>query len=434
MTDDTDLGFEELPDQPQAPKANGHDTARPVLAPAAYHGLAGEVVARIIPHTESDEGALLLQYLTYFGNAVGREPYYLVEQTQHFANLFAVLVGDTSKSRKGTSAQRVLAIFNIAEPTWARERIIGGMSSGEGLIHAVRDPVWGMKKGDLELVDPGVDDKRLLLDEREFHQAITVLRREGNTLSRVVRDAWDCRELIASLTKHSPTHSTRPYISIVAHITVDELRQILDQTSMANGYANRYLFALVHRSKLLPHGGAQDEGITKRLGARTLYALTAARSIRRVTMTDAAAKYWCDIYEPLSKGVGGLLGAITNRAEAQTIRLALIYALLDQAAQIDVVHLDAGLAVWRFCEASARHIFGDTLGNPNADTILRALRVSGAAGMTRTDLFALFGRNLPAGKIDAALMILQNNSKARRAASTTPGPRGGRPAERWFAM
>ena len=45
--------------------------------------------------------------------------------------------------------------------------------------------------------------------------------------------------------------------------------------------------------------------------------------------------------EPAAKY--GLLGAITARAEAQTIRLALVYALLDRAAQIDVIHLD----VWR---------------------------------------------------------------------------------------
>jgi hypothetical protein len=113
------------------------------------------------------------------------------------------------------------------------------MSSGEGLIYAVRDPVYKMKRGKLELDDEGIDDKRLMLDEREFFQSLTVLKREGNTLSRVVRDAWDCREHIGSLTKHSPTQATKPFISITAHITVDELRQTLDHTSMANGYANR---------------------------------------------------------------------------------------------------------------------------------------------------------------------------------------------------
>jgi hypothetical protein len=323
--------FEDMDDAPKAAAAT-QDADWPKLAPAAFHGLAGEMVAQTAPDTESDPAALLLQYLVSFGNAVGRGPHCVVEQDRHFANLYAVLAGQTSK---------------------ARERIVGGMSSGEGLIYAVRDPVYGMKKGVEELVDPGVDDKRLLLDEREFFQALTVLKCEGNTLSRVVRDAWDCCEYIGSLTKHSPTYATQPFISIVGHITIDELRRILDQTSMANGYANRYLFACVRRSKLLPLGGTQSRDIVERLGARTKEALAAAQSIVRVTLTDAATQHWTGMYKALSASAPGLLGEITNRAEAQTIRLALVYALLDQSAQIDIVHLDAGLAVWRFCEASA---------------------------------------------------------------------------------
>jgi hypothetical protein len=426
-------GFEEIPDKPEPAKGNGHDqdAAWPVLPPDAYHGLAGEVVARILPHTESDPAALLLQYLVSFGNAVGRQPHYLIEQTQHFANLFTVLVGQTSKSRKGTSAERIRAVFKIADPDWARECIVGGMSSGEGVISAVRDPVYGMRKGVEELIDAGVADKRLLLDEREFSGALAVLKREGSILSRVIRDAWDCAELLRTITKHSPTRATRALISIVGHITVEELRRTLDQTSMANGYANRFLFACVKRSKLLPHGGEMNEEITGVLGARTLEALTAAHAIDRVTMTKAAERYWIDVYAALAQGAPGLLGAITDRAEAQTTRLALVYALLDRAPQIDVVHVDAALALWRYCEASARYIFGDIIGDPHADTILRALRNAGAAGLSRTDLFNLFGRNLAANKIDAALMALLSIGKVRRSGAKKTG---GRPVEMWFAI
>jgi hypothetical protein len=87
-------GYTEVPDDegPISAKvrdggSNGHnpaqspDTAWPKLAPAAYHGLAGEVVAQILPHTEGDPVALLLQYLISFGNSIGRQPYYLVERT-----------------------------------------------------------------------------------------------------------------------------------------------------------------------------------------------------------------------------------------------------------------------------------------------------------------------------------------------------------------
>jgi hypothetical protein len=425
--------FEEMPDQPEPAKGNGQDRDRdaawPLMAPAAFHGLAGEVVARILPDTESDPAALLLQYLVSFGNAVGRLPYYLIEQDRHFANLFTVLVGQTSKSRKGTSAGRIRALFKIADPDWARERILGGMSSGEGVISAVRDPVYAIRKGVEELVDAGVSDKRLLLDEREFFRALAVLKREGSILSGVIRDAWDCAERLATLTKHSPTRATQPFISIVGHITADELRQALDHTSMANGYANRFLFACVRRSKLLPHGGGLDEAIGNKLGSQTLEAITAARSLERLMMTDAAEAHWADIYPSLSAGLPGLLGAITDRAEAQTIRLALVYALLDSAQRIDVVHLEAALALWNFCVASARHIFGDLVGDPVADTILRALRGAGTDGLSRTDLVNLFGRNLSVSQIDAALVALLSAGKALRGNMKKTG---GRPREMWF--
>jgi hypothetical protein len=119
----------------QSKSSNSHEPDPwPILAPTAYHGLAGEVVGTILPNTESDAVALLLQYVVSFGNAVGRQPYYQIENDQHYPNLYAVLVGKSAKSRKGTSAGRIRSIFEIADPDWARERTLGGMSSGEGVI------------------------------------------------------------------------------------------------------------------------------------------------------------------------------------------------------------------------------------------------------------------------------------------------------------
>jgi hypothetical protein len=135
-------------------------------------------------------------------------------------------------------------------------------------------------------------------------------------------------------------------------------------------------------------------------------------------------------YPALSAGLPGLLGAITDRAEAQTVRLALVYALLDQAPQIDVAHINAALALWHYCVASARYIFGDLVGNPTADTILRALRAAGVNGLSRTDLVNLFGRNLSANQVDAALVALLGTGKARRGNIKKTG---GRPREMWFA-
>ena len=401
----------------------------PELPEQALHGLAGDVVTSLAPHTESDPAALLLQFLVSFGNAIGRGPYYQVESDKHFTNLFVVLVGQSSKSRKGTSAGRIRAIMDVADREWALHCAQGGMSSGEGVIWAIRDPIYGIKKGEEFLEDQGVADKRLLLDEREFYSALAVMKREGNILSRVIRDAWDGREEIASMTKHSKGKATKPHISISAHITEDEFRRTLDSISMCNGYANRFLIGCVRRARLLPHGGATDHETTHRLGRETSLAIQRARRLDRITMTPDAAEAWVSIYEGLSEGHHGLLGAITGRAEAQTIRLAMLYALLDGADQIDMPHLEAGISLWDYCEASAGYVFGDIVGDPVADDILRTVRNAGADGVTRTQLRDLFGRHQSGATIGAALGTLVSAGKITCVKRST----GGRAAEVWVA-
>jgi hypothetical protein len=125
------------------PKANGHDTDPqwPVLGKLAFYGLAGEIVTTPMPETESDPAALLLQNLVSFGNVIGRGPYCQVGQDQHFTNLFGVLAGRSSKARKGLSGNLIRACYKPVDPDWVRERVGGGMSSGEGIINDVRDPV-----------------------------------------------------------------------------------------------------------------------------------------------------------------------------------------------------------------------------------------------------------------------------------------------------
>jgi hypothetical protein len=268
----------------------------PTMDPAAYHGLPGEVVSAILPHTEADQVALLLQYLASFGSLTGRGRHYQVGFTRHFGNLFGILVGDTSKARKGTSADDIRAVLKACDPGWTSERMRGGLSSGEGLIHCVRDPTWGMRKGAEELVDPGVADKRFLALEPEFSKPLAVMKREGNTLSQVIRDAWDCRDRLETLTKHSPTKATSACISIVGHITLRELRSKLDETAMANGFANRFLFACVKRSKELPFGGSLGIETVQRLGEATHKAFLAAQIPGRIEMNNEAQVLWREVY------------------------------------------------------------------------------------------------------------------------------------------
>jgi hypothetical protein len=157
------------------------------------------------------------------------------------------------------------------------------------------------------------------------------------------------------------------------------------------------------------------------LGEQVAERLTQARTLGRITMTDAAAEAWEKNYAALSCDRPGLLGAVLGRAEAQVIRIALIYALLDNAEQIDLPHLRAALAVWAFCEDSATQIWGDMVGDDVADTILAALKTTGFAGLGRTEMSNLFSRHVPSARITTVLQDLQRGGKAERVSGPTPG-------------
>lgn len=404
------------------------------LQPEALHGLVGMIVNLIEPHTEADPAALLFSVLTMYGNIIGRNAYFQVEGDRHYTNLNVNLVGSTSKGRKGTSLGQARKPFAAVDPIWTDDRNKQGLSSGEGLIWQVRDEkrtTKTNKKGetyDVIEVD-GVNDKRLLIVEPEFASVARVLRRDGNTLSAVMRQAWDGANKLNTLTKNSPAEATGAHISILGHVTKDELLRYLDSVEGANGFGNRFLWVCVKRSKFLPDGGQLKDSDFNNIILRMKEAVGFGSRPQEIKRDDEARDLWHKVYPELSSGNPGLFGAMTGRAEAQVTRLALIYALLDCSCLIRVEHLMAALAAWDYAEASAKYIFGNSLGDPVADEILKALDVAGNAGMTRTDISDHFGRNKGASEIGRAINLLYERGMIR---SEIEEKEIGRPSERWF--
>lgn len=408
------------------------------MAVEALHGLAGEIVRAIDPVTEADPAAVLVQLLVAVGSAAGRGAHFRVEGNRHGLNLFVAVVGDTSKARKGTSWGRVLDLTRSVDPEWAGAHIVQGLSSGEGLIWAVRDPITkteairAPKTKEITgyqdvIVDEGVSDKRLLVVESELASTLRVMGRDGNTLSPVLREAWDSGDL-RTLTKNSPAVATGAHISVIGHITADELRRYLDRTEVANGLGNRFLWLCSRRSKTLPEGGGEIEQRAD-LIRRLHEALAFGWDAGELSRDDETRAVWAAVYPQLSEGAPGLLGAMTARGEAQVMRIAALYAVMDCSALIRVEHLYAALAVWDYVTESVAYIFGDSLGDPIADEILNALR-SRPEGMSRTDLRDFFGRHRSSEQIGRALTSLDVLNLVRCEREST----GGRPAERWFSV
>lgn len=293
---------------------------------------------------------------------------------------------------------RFRQLIQDVESEWAENRILSGLSSGEGLVWNVRDPIMAREKvrekGRVTAVreyeaDPGIGDKRLLVVEPEYASVLRQIERQGNTLAAVLRQAWETGNL-QTLTKNTPAKATGAHISIIGHVTAEELRRYIDV-----------------------------------LGS----AITFATTVTETRRDERARKVWHQVYPSLSEGKPGLAGALLARGEAQVMRLACIYALLDQSQLIRAEHLLAALALWEYCERLVRFIFGNSLGDDIADATLAALRQN-KDGLTKSQIRELHGNHVPAGRLARALALLVRFGLAESKTEET----GGRPAERWFAV
>ena len=98
--------------------------------------------------------------------------------------------------------------------------------------------------------------------------------------------------------------------------------------------------------------------VFNQLVVRLQKAIDSARRTGCLLRSPEAEELWCSVYAELSAEHPEPLGSITSRSEAQVLRLSLIYALLDGSNKIEFGHLQAALAAWDYCFASAQYIFG----------------------------------------------------------------------------
>jgi hypothetical protein len=360
------------------------------MAPEAFIGLAGDFVRLVEPQTESDPAALLCNFLVGSGVLFGREAFAVADGRRHYAVENLLVAGQTGAGRKGTATERTLEVLEQADPEF-RGRVLSGLSSGEGLIKGV-SPKEGM-------IDAG-EVRRYLAVLPEFASLLSVMQRQGNTMSSVLREAWDGSRLRV-LTRKEPLDADNVNLSVIAHITPEELLNNLTATDRANGFANRFLIIRVHRSKFLPEGGGDVNlsGIVTRLHA----AVKESQGVGRVERCSTAKDLWAREYRRLTQGRDGIRGALCGRAEAHVLRLSLIYALLDGSNKIRPEHLEAACAVWDYAESSIERIFGGSSGDVDRDKIITAL---GERPLTLTDLHRVFSNNRAADWILAKMAML----------------------------
>jgi hypothetical protein len=319
---------------------------------------------------------------------------------------------------------RHLGLFalDVADPLWAAARVRSGLSSGEGVIYHVRDAVHGIdrKTGKEIVVDAGVTDKRLLVLETEFSQALKMFRRDGNVLSDVLRNAWDGAEVLSTLTRTNPLVATGGHISLIGHVTPEDLRAHLTDLDVANGVANRLLILAVRRLHLVAAPERLPQELRRRFGERTRAALEYARALGEMRRTSEAHELWASVYPTLSTETPGLQGALLARAPAHVMRLATLLTLCAHKTHVDAESLQAALAWWKYVVQSVQIIFADRTGNAEADRIKSEMLVGQKLSLKeiREQIFA---NHVSAGRLKDGLDLLRQLGFIVLDTEQTPG-------------
>ena len=407
----------------------------PVMDEKGFHGPLREVVDIATENSEASPVAIAANYLAMFAACVGRGPYQEIGDGICHARPFMLLVGKSAKARKGTSEDTPRKILECSDSQLAKENQghrrlkvhTGGLSSGEGIGYALRDPVED-KKG--VVTDEGVTDKRLLIIEPEFANAMAAASREKSTLSGTIRNLWDGRT-IEPLVKNSRWKATRPHGVIMGHITVHELLKKTSDVDAYSGFLNRFVMLYVARAKLvsdpLPTTNEKIIHLARCFGSivQTATENFNAENQRKIVFSAAGKGFWNEIYPELTRDIDGITGALMARAEIYCRMYAMEFALLDKAQQIEICHIEAAMAWNKYWRESVEYIYGDESAlqeleaiDKLADEVLAFVKEH--QGCSRTDLTTWFRHDYKAERVDMGLERLFGAAPARLKQTVEP--------------
>lgn len=366
--------------------------------------------------------AVYISFLCVASALLGRHKYLQIGDSRHYARLFVVLAGASSRARKGTSFKPTKRILRRAEEIYnvpiflpADRKFLaiaeGGLSSAEGLIYQVRDESEEKSAGGKPQWT-GIDDKRLLVVEEEFANVLQQCKRDGNTLSATLRRAWDGGDL-APMTKNNRLKATNPHINVLAHITQFELKCLMSQSDIHNGLSNRFLWACVRRTKKLAFPEPMSNQDVDMLANELVKAMKHSEQQGEMKLSTQARDYWSVKYHEVSQDKHGVIGSITSRSEAYVMRLSLLFALLDCAEQIEQVHIEAACVLVEFCNKSVEFTFSspaESEAGTDAEKLLKALSIR---PLSQTDISVLFNGHKKKPELTTLLNELQSMNRIK---------------------
>ena len=426
-------------DRWEADTGEGFSIPTPKLRREAYYGILGEVAWAGSANTEAVPAALAINTLARFCATLGNAPYIAIGDDRRALRPFAIIAGPTGKGRKGYSAKLPERIYSLVDQRLGCPlRCETSASSGEGLVWMVRDEKRVFVDGKEVVEDPGIIDKRVLLEVSEFAGVLAQAKRETSVLTSTLRDAWDGRRL-STPNKNNPCFASNPHFVVLGHITREELTKLLTNTDIKNGFANRFMMVYSARPKIVDDPLETPDYLVEAFAKRIEMAVRTAwmRHSAPVQLSDAAKPRWAQIRRELEgRTRTGDVMSLMARADTYVRILAAAIALINQEQVVEPAHLNAALA-WvdhweetaNFCFTAAAQYDEMEQVKTVADEIVAALESLGGKDVPRS---AINNEVTNRGKrkdrkalFEKAITALQNEAPPRIVVTVKKG--AGRP-------
>ncbi|HEY4359510.1 MAG TPA: hypothetical protein VGN17_01000 [Bryobacteraceae bacterium] len=250
-----------------------------------------------------------------------------------YPNFFSLLVGKTAQARKTTAYEFALKLLQEATGRIRESKIkqLYGIASIEGLAAAMSDGDGGF---------------RVLCVEDEFRSLITKSG-SGNIIPRLT-ELYNCPQTFQINTRKNALAVAEPFVCLLSATTQAWFEDSLSVKDAIGGFLNRWLLFGGEASKVLPFPPEVAKPAWDELIIELSVAVNSARG--GYELSEAAKLIYSDFYTALRSAPPS---PATARMDLHAKKLGLLYAVLAQHAQIEVDDISAGIAVAKYCAATA---------------------------------------------------------------------------------
>ena len=311
------------------------------LTEKSLTGIIGDFVDLAYPTTVACREMLLYQMLPVIGALLGATYYLPYGSDKHFPSLFSLAIGRTSDG-KGQAKHHIEDAIRLVEPAWFSQNVFANPASGEGLVRmlAGKGLVLGGKKN------------RVVVYNSEMVTTFNASARKDSTLSGNLRTAYDGDRIENFRSDTKKSYTADNYIlGFCGMITPQELKDVMPAMDWKNGAANRFLWSIGFKDKTLGRSAKQPDFTKWADRVRKLVELNKGADLTAIDYSDSGKRAWDEWFYSLPEHNDDTLSESQARAAANCVRVANLYAQLDERrldgwlVQLDREHVEAAIEI-----------------------------------------------------------------------------------------